>query len=127
MGIASVAKTRIRVSANFGHNLEAIEAFFEENEAPQVFETLLDLVFDRLIPNLESHPRLGRDFLAHAPGSEEGKRLHSRVVKLLQGAELREYLLDDYLVLYALTGADVILLSIKHHRQLSFDLPKFWT
>jgi len=41
--------------------------------------------------------------------------------------ELREFVLDDYLVLYLLQSRQVIFLSIKHHRQLSFDLRRFWS
>lgn len=32
----------------------------------------------------------------------------------------------DYLILHARRNKDVYLLAIKHHRQLSFDLPEFW-
>jgi len=40
---------------------------------------------------------------------------------------LREYVLKDYLLLYALIdGATIILLSIRHHRQLSFDFEGHW-
>ncbi|MBE7460678.1 MAG: type II toxin-antitoxin system RelE/ParE family toxin [Zoogloeaceae bacterium] len=38
--------------------------------------------------------------------------------------ELREYRTGDYLILYALIRETAILLSIKHHRQLSSDLEK---
>ena len=33
--------------------------------------------------------------------------------------------MDDYLVLYLIRGDRVVFLSIKHHRQLSFDLKGF--
>ena len=41
---------------------------------------------------------------------------------------LREYLHGDYLLLYTATEADatVYLLSIRHHRQLSFDFARLW-
>ena len=40
---------------------------------------------------------------------------------------MREYVLKDYLLLYALIdGATVYLLSIRHHRQLSFDFEGHW-
>jgi hypothetical protein len=41
---------------------------------------------------------------------------------------LREYLHGDYLMLYATLEADatVALLSIRHHRQLSFDFAGLW-
>jgi hypothetical protein len=45
---------------------------------------------------------------------------------------LREYLHGDYLMLYTVmdaspeTNASVYLLSIRHHRQLSFDFARLW-
>jgi hypothetical protein len=39
---------------------------------------------------------------------------------------LREYLHGDDLILYTLTGSTVYLLSIRHHRQLSFAFVKLW-
>ena len=39
---------------------------------------------------------------------------------------LREYLHGDYLILYTLAGSTVYLLSIRHHRQLSFAFAKLW-
>jgi hypothetical protein len=41
---------------------------------------------------------------------------------------LREYLHGDYLILYteAEVEAAVYLLSIRHHRQLSFDFARMW-
>ena len=40
--------------------------------------------------------------------------------------ELREFIVDDYIVLYLLRAGQVVFLFIKHHRQLSFDLMRFW-
>ena len=122
-----MAVARVRISANFGRNLEAMRLFLEENDAAQAFPRLLDALFERLIPNIKAHPGLGRDLLARAPGSAEGGFIHQRVGKLLADGELREYILEDYLVLYAVTGSQITLLAIKHHRQLSFDLPRFWS
>ena len=45
-------------------------------------------------------------------------------VALVRG--LREYISGDYLMLYAVRGDDLYLLSIKHQRQLSFDLKEHW-
>lgn len=35
-------------------------------------------------------------------------------------------ILDEYLLLYFIRKNQAIFLSIKHHRQLSFDLHRFW-
>ena len=40
--------------------------------------------------------------------------------------DLREFIVDDYLLLYLVRGEQIVFLSIKHHRQLSFDLKRFW-
>jgi hypothetical protein len=39
---------------------------------------------------------------------------------------VREYVAGDYLNLYVVIERVVYLLSIKHHRQLSFDFDRFW-
>jgi hypothetical protein len=46
--------------------------------------------------------------------------------RLQKGDDIRELIVDDYLVLYLVRGKDVVFLSIKHHRQLSYDLKAFW-
>ncbi len=51
------------------------------------------------------------------------KRLRRR---LEQADDLREFIADDYLLLYLVRGERIMFLSIKHHRQLSFDLKRFW-
>ena len=40
--------------------------------------------------------------------------------------DLRECLMDEYLLLYLVRGERIVFLAIKHHRQLSFDLKSFW-
>jgi hypothetical protein len=47
--------------------------------------------------------------------------------RLDQSAVVRELIVGDYLILYALRDPDVYLLAIKHHLQLSFDLQGHWS
>lgn len=47
-----------------------------------------------------------------------GTRLRMRLRRIDPAAELREYLSGDTLMLYALTGATISLLAIRHHRQI---------
>nr|WP_154378609.1 type II toxin-antitoxin system RelE/ParE family toxin [Duganella guangzhouensis] len=111
------------MSANFERNLSAIEQFFLDAEAPQVFDTLLAGLLNDVIPNLEHFPELGLPFLDRADRSAEVSReLAVLQAKLPHNTELRELLWDAYLILYSSDGAIVHLLSIKHHRQLSFDV-----
>ena len=47
-------------------------------------------------------------------------------MKIGKNTEIREYIADEYLLLYAARDAVVFLLAIRHHRQLSFDLRVHW-
>jgi len=119
-------KTTVKLTANFERNIEAIEAFLDEAGAPQIYDRLLDDLSNTLIPNLEHFPAMGRIFLACPVCSVEvANALECLQVKLREGA-LREYLFADYLVLYVQFDDAIHLLSIKHHRQLSFDFQMLW-
>ncbi|MDX1251243.1 MAG: type II toxin-antitoxin system RelE/ParE family toxin [Gammaproteobacteria bacterium] len=119
-------KAVIRVTANFERNLEDIRLFLAENDAGQVFDVLLDHLFETVIPNLGRFPEMGRDFFARKPRSVEGYVRWEKLRKRLGEASLREYLWSDYLLLYVMKEHQLYLLAIKHHRQLSFDLEGFW-
>ena len=119
-------KITVKLSANFERNLEAIESFLIEADAPQVYDRLLDDLADTLIPNLEHFPAVGRPFLERPVCSVEAANALVQLKQKLHDGELREYLFADYLVLYARFGDVIHLLSIKHHRQLSFDFQSLW-
>lgn len=115
------------VTANFLTNLDSIREFLAEQDSEVAFDMLTMHIFDDVIPNLERFPKMGRDFLARDPLSEEGKaKLHALKMKSGKLTEIREYITGDYLLLYAVRHAAVFLLSIRHHRQLSFDLRTHW-
>ncbi len=118
----------VRITANFDANLASLGDFLAAEDAKRVFDRLLEHLLDALIPNLEQFPRIGRDFLALGPLSEEG-RARLNALKQESGAdtEIREYIAEDDLILYAVRRATVFLLAIRHHRQLSFDLRGHWT
>jgi len=122
-----VAEPRIQVelTASFIERLESVETFLAEAGAPQAYDTLLDGLRRTVIPNLRRFPRIGRRYLDHPPQSAEAM---TQLAALPPGAAdaLREYLHGDYLILYTLTGSTVYLLSIRHHRQLSFAFEKLW-
>jgi plasmid stabilization system protein ParE len=118
-----MSRRTVRITRNFDKNLVDIRRFLEEQEAPREFRSLLEQLFETVIPNLERFPEIGVDFLAKLPQSMEGiMRLENLKQRLGKNTSLREYISGDYLVLYALRGDNIYLLSIKHHRQLSFDL-----
>jgi len=117
----------VRVTRNFDKNLADIRRFLEEQQAPREFRSLIEALFDTVIPNLERFPEMGVDFLAKAPQSTEGlMRMKTLKQRLGKNTSLREYISGDYLVLYALRGDNLYLLSIRHHRQLSFNLKEHW-
>lgn len=115
------SKISIHLAANFERNLQSIERFLAETGAAQAYDHLLDELSETVIPNLERFPDMGRSFLARRTGSVEASNALEALRGKLGPGELREYLLADYLLLYARYGEAIHLLSIKHHRQLSFD------
>ena len=122
-----MAEPRIQVelTASFIERLESIETFLAEADALQTYDNLLDGLRRTIIPNLRRFPRIGRRYLDKPPQSAEAM---AQLAALPPGAAdaLREYLHRDYLILYTLTGSTVYLLSIRHHRQLSFAFAKLW-
>lgn len=118
---------QVKLTANFERNLEAIAEFLDLMGAPQVYDGLLDELINILIPNLENFPAMGRPFIERSVRSVEVANALQRLRAKLGDGELREYLFTDYLVLYAQFGEVMHLLSIKHHRQLSFDFQSLWT
>ncbi|MGS0755366.1 type II toxin-antitoxin system RelE/ParE family toxin [Roseateles sp. GG27B] len=122
---------RVELTASFLERLDAIEAFLVEADAGFAFDDLLAELRATVIPNLRRFPRIGRRYLANPPRSTEAL---AQLAALPAGAPdaLREYLHGDYLMLYTVVEASpevqpsVYLLSIRHHRQLSFDFAKLW-
>ncbi len=118
---------RVELTASFLERLDTIEAFLTEADAAFAFDDLLAELRATVVPNLARFPRIGRRYLDNAPQSAEAL---AQLATLPNGAAsaLREYLHADYLVLYAAMDANatVYLLSIRHHRQLSFDFARLW-
>ncbi len=121
----------VQLTANFERNLDELEAFLLEAEAPHAFDALLDELTDTVIPNLERFPGMGRPFLERPARSVEVAngmaRLTGQLAALGQDGELREYVMTHCLLLYACIRGTVYLLSIRHQRQLSFDFQALWT
>lgn len=118
---------RVELTASFLERLGSIEAFLVDADAGFVFDRLLDELRSTVIPNLQRFPRIGRRYLDHPPQSAEAL---AQLAALPPGAAdaLREVLHGDFLILYAVADTDAVvyLLSIRHHRQLSFDFARLW-
>ena len=119
-------KTAVKLTANFEANLAAIEAFWIDGKAPQAYDSLLACLLETVIPNLEQFPKMGRPFLAREVQSIESQAVIQRLTARIGRGEFRACLADEYLTLYALIGDAAFLLSVQHHRQLSFDFQGFW-
>jgi plasmid stabilization system protein ParE len=69
------------------------------------------------------HPQIGRPAGLLAASSVEGQLRLDRVLRLASEAnlpELREYVMRFHLILYAHSDTHVLLLSIRHHRELGY-------
>lgn len=127
----------VRYTANFEANLQSIEAFWIENKFPQGYDRLLDELIDTVVVNLERHPRMGRPFMSRRPESVEAQKQHevlqTKMAAHDQPAETREYVMTDYLVLYAVLAETahrpsiMHLVSVKRHKQLSCDFERLWS
>ena len=124
-----MADTRysVRLAAHFLAGLDSINRFLLEANAGFAYDDLLAQLRAELIPNLSRFPGMGRRYLDSPPRSVEGLDL---LATLPPGAadHLRLILQGDYLVLYVADDhtRTVTLLSIRHHRQLSFDFVRMW-
>lgn len=116
---------RVEVTASFLERLASIDAFLAEADAAFAYDDLLAGLRDTVVPNLARFPRIGKRYLDQPPQSAEAL---AQLAQLPAGAAdaLRVYLHSDYLVLYTVTDTTVFLLSIRHHRQLSFDFARLW-
>lgn len=116
----------VRVTEYFERRLHSIQTFLIEADASAAFDDLLEHLFENVIPNLEQFPEMGVDFLARRCASLESQARIKSLASRFGTGEIREYIFDDYLILYAVKPTTVDLLSIRHHRQLSFDLKGIW-
>ena len=118
---------RVELSASFLERLESIEALLREADAPHAFDALLAALRSTVIANLRHFPRMGRRYLDQSLQSAEAI---AQLGLLPAGAAdtLRVLSSGDDLILYAeeQARATVHLLSVRHHRQLSFDFARLW-
>jgi hypothetical protein len=120
-------RVTVLISANFERNLVEIEKFLSDGDARPAFDALIEHLSTDVVPTLERFPEIGADFMAKAPLSVEGRVLFERIAAMAgPDAELRQLIDSDYVILYLLRGGSLILLSIRHHRQLSFDFSGHW-
>ena len=89
---------KVELTASFLDQLDLIEAFLTQAEAPLAFDQLLAELRGEVIPNLRRFPRMGRRYLDRPPQSAEAL---ARFAQFPRGSAdaLREYLAGDYVML----------------------------
>ena len=117
---------RIRFAANARANLESIQTFPGGSDSTVACDMLLAELEDRVLPNLARFPGMGRLFMARRLDSVEARMLHEAMLgRLSPGDQLREYVMDDHLLLYRAGVSGIDVLAMRHHRQLAFDIHDF--
>jgi plasmid stabilization system protein ParE len=117
---------RVVVHSAYERKVDEELDYLIENGAFGAAQRLLNQAYDDLPDLLMKFPRIGRDFLARNPEAPEARSAWNKTREFLgDDIELREYLLGDYLVLYALHGKTIHLLTMRHHRQAGFDVGKW--
>ena len=121
------ARVAVRATANFERNLASIRDFLSAQGAQRAFQALVARLEVTTIPALERFPDIGATFTRKAPLSREGRMLFEQMAALSAAdGEVRQLVEEGVVILYLHRGASIFLLSIKHHRQLSFDFAGHW-
>jgi plasmid stabilization system protein ParE len=120
--------TRVDFAKTVGERFQALEDFIlaqDPETAPAWIEDLQEQLL-RFVDLVKQHPKIGRPANALAASSVEGQRRLHRVLRLAADAglpTLREYVLRAHIVLYAHSDSHVLMLSIRHRRELGY-MPK---
>lgn len=115
----------VSAAPNFATNLQAVNAFMVAQDADSAPARLVQLKRDlrEMKTLLAWSPASGRPARFLRPNSAQGSLRLAAVQQLGQSAglpHLREYVIGSHVVLYAHSDTEVVLLSLKHHRQLNY-------
>jgi plasmid stabilization system protein ParE len=117
---------QVEATPNFLANLEAAHQFFILQDAASAPLRLAKLKADlrEMIQVLAWSPAGGRPARFVDAKSAQARLKTEAVMLLAEQAglpELREYVVGQHIVLYAHSNSDVVLLAIKHQRQLVYS------
>ena len=121
---------KVEAAPNFLTNLTAIHRFFQSQDADTADARLATLkaCLREMVAVLAWSTAGGRPARFLTARSAQA-RLKSNAVRLLAEQaglpHLREYVIGQHIVLYAHSETDVVLLAIKHQRQLSYAAAEF--
>ena len=116
---------RVDFAETFEARLEAISEFMLEQDslsAPQRMDDLWEQIF-RFRDLVMVHPELGRPAGFLAAQTIEGQTRLDRLKRLAIEAgvpDFREYVLRAHVILYAHSETRVVVLSIRHQRELGY-------
>jgi hypothetical protein len=119
-------KARVEAAPNFLTNLAAVHQFFRLQDADTADARLTKLKGElrEMIAILAWSPASGRTARFLSPISAQARLKADAIVQLAEQAGLpglREYVVGQHIVLYAHSETDVVLLALKHQRQLVFS------
>lgn len=116
---------KVEAAPNFLANLAAAHRFFLSQDADSAETRLIDLKADlrEMVKVLAWSPASGRPARFLTSQSAQGRLRSEAVLELARQAglpHLREYLVGQHVVLYAHADNEVVLLALKHQRQLIY-------
>jgi hypothetical protein len=116
---------QVGAAPHFAASLLAVHAFMVEQDAASAPARLSQLKRElrEMKTLLAWSPAAGRPARFFKPSSAQASLRLAAVEKLAQSAglpHLREFVIGSHAVLYAHSDTEVVLLSLKHHRQLTY-------
>jgi hypothetical protein len=117
---------KIEATPNFLANLDAAHQFFTLQDADSAGARLIKLKAElrEMVSVLQWSPAGGRPARFLAATSIQAQLRLEAVLQLAEQAglpDLREYVVGQHTVLYAHSETEVVLLAIKHQRQLVYS------
>lgn len=117
---------KVEAAPNFLANLDAAHQFFQLQDVDTADARLAKLKADlrEMVVILSWSPASGRPARFLSPRSAQAKLKTDAVIRLAEQANLpylREYVVGQHVVLYAHAENSVVLLALKHQRQLVYS------
>jgi glutamate-1-semialdehyde aminotransferase len=117
----------VEATPNFLAGLQTAHAFFVQQDTDTAPKRLSKLKAElrEMTTILGWSPACGRPARFLTAKSAQARLRNASVAALAQEAglpSLREYLLDQHIILYAHSNTEVVLLALKHQRQLGYSL-----
>jgi hypothetical protein len=124
--VALPVNAKVEAAPNFLANLAAAHRFFQIQDADTAEVRLANLKagLREMVAILSWSPASGRPARFFSANSAQAKLKTDAVLGLAKQAllpHLREYVVGQHIVLYAHSESSVVLLAVKHQRQLVYS------